>query len=107
MLSKRNRVLESDCEKKRQTISGLTIDNLDLANLLRCRITGGGRVLEPQTTPQGRPTLPPDGSKCKLVITGLKWQTSPVLCMCSTRETKKRFKCPECKVVFCVYLDKI
>jgi len=29
-------------------------------------------VLRPQTTPWGRPTLPPAGSKCKIVITGLK-----------------------------------
>jgi hypothetical protein len=32
----------------------------------------GGRVLQLHTTPWGRPTVPPAGSKCKIVITGLK-----------------------------------
>jgi len=42
--------------------------------LLIHRSTGGGRVLllQLQTAPQGRLTLPPAGIKCRVLITGFK-----------------------------------
>jgi hypothetical protein len=76
MPSKINRIPESDSEKKRQKIETdkQSTDNRQFrpcAPLIH-RTTGGGRVLQPHTIPKGRSTLSPAGSKCRIVITGLK-----------------------------------
>jgi hypothetical protein len=48
---KRNKVHESDIENKKQRWTTIST----FCTLIH-RITGGERVLQPQTTPQGRPT---------------------------------------------------
>jgi len=57
MPSKRNRVLESDSKKEETDKQKTDNRQSQLCAPLTYRITGGARVLQPQTTQHGRPTL--------------------------------------------------
>jgi hypothetical protein len=48
------------------------------------RFRGGGRVLRPHTTPRGRPA----GSKCRIVVTGLK-KTKECVVVCVPKNQDK------------------
>jgi hypothetical protein len=115
MPSQRNRILERDSGSMRQRLS--IVSPLNSAHILH-RITGGGRVLRPQTTPWRISTLPPAGSKCRIVTTGFRRRTNAVWCVFRKRQTRKReknvqsakwcfvltritFKCQNCKMGLC------
>jgi hypothetical protein len=58
-------------------------------------------VLQPQTTPQGRSTLPLGGSKHEIMINGLK-KANKYGVMCVPKiHTRRRFKCQKCNVGVC------
>jgi len=70
--------------------------------------TEAGKVLQPQTTPWGRPTPSTGQLKCKIVISGLK-KANKYSVMSPPPHTHRRirFICPKCNVGLCVNVDKI
>jgi hypothetical protein len=51
--------------------------------------------------------IPPAGSKCKIVNTGLKMANKTVSCVFHKKQTMTKFKCPKYNVGLCVDEDRI
>jgi hypothetical protein len=109
---KRHKVLESEGEEEKTETAKQWTDNRQskpCASLIH-RFIGCGRVLQPQTIQQERPT--PSTSQLKLQnCDHCPQKGKQIQChLCSTKgkkETRIRFKCPKGDVGLCVELDKI